>query len=53
MRAGIGQVTLLDQDVRAGAAVQNILDFFDGSLDPKLVVNAASVSPSAKELLRA
>jgi D-3-phosphoglycerate dehydrogenase / 2-oxoglutarate reductase len=35
------------------SAVQNILDFFAGSLDPKLVVNAASVSPSAKELLRA
>jgi D-3-phosphoglycerate dehydrogenase / 2-oxoglutarate reductase len=35
------------------SAVQNILDFFAGSLDPKLVVNAGSVSPSAKELMRA
>jgi D-3-phosphoglycerate dehydrogenase len=35
------------------SAVQNILDFFAGSLDPKLVVNAANVSASAKELMRA
>jgi D-3-phosphoglycerate dehydrogenase len=35
------------------SAVQNILDFFSGSLDPKLVVNADSVSPSAQELMRA
>jgi D-3-phosphoglycerate dehydrogenase len=35
------------------SAVQNILDFFAGSLDPSLVVNAASVSPAARELMRA
>jgi D-3-phosphoglycerate dehydrogenase / 2-oxoglutarate reductase len=35
------------------SAVQNILDFFAGSLDPSIVVNAASVSPSARELMRA
>jgi D-3-phosphoglycerate dehydrogenase len=35
------------------SAVQNILDFFTGSLDPSLVVNAANISQSARELMRA
>lgn len=35
------------------SAVQNILDFFTGSLDPSVVVNAANISPSARELMRA
>jgi D-3-phosphoglycerate dehydrogenase len=48
--AGLTQESAIRMSV---SAVQNILDFFAGSLDPKLVVNAASVSPWAKELMRA
>jgi D-3-phosphoglycerate dehydrogenase len=35
------------------SAVHNILDFFEGKLDPTLVVNADSISPAARQLLRA
>lgn len=35
------------------AAVQSILDFFNGRLDPALVVNSGSLSSAARQLLRA
>ena len=35
------------------AAVQSILDFFNGKLDPALVVNSGSLSAAARQLLRA
>ncbi len=35
------------------ASAQNILDFFNGRLDPSLVVNPDAISPAARKLLRA
>lgn len=34
------------------ASAQNIVDFFNGTLDPALVVNASAISPAARKLLR-
>jgi D-3-phosphoglycerate dehydrogenase len=48
--AGLTQESAIRMSV---SAVQNILDFFAGSLDSSLVVNADSVSPAARELMRA